>query len=599
MAQQNDIDKMLPMVRWFDISVLFKIIKPVIISAIFGKYADRRLVHAALDRPDENEMSARADIRANFVPDEDGAVWFDYAADTGDGFSSTYSIALSLAAPTLSIDGKTTRRGDLLVLGGDQVYPDASLENYINRFQTPFMWALPDQGSEEGVPHPYIFAVPGNHDWYDGLTLFLALFCKKTEWKIGNWRAPQRRSYFALRLTDDWWLWGVDVALEEDVDQPQSDYFEEILGQMPSGANLIICTAEPGWQYASVRGEQTFNHKAYESLGYFSGLVRKSGKDIKIPLVLSGDTHHYCRYVAEKSGTQFITAGGGGAFLHPTHQLQDEVRAWWFRSNDRLTLAPNTSRQSADVGGDAKARYPSESASKKLLWGNLGFAFGNWKLSGLLGFDYAFFGLLSLMWSDLGTWANLFSNPLWWIAVLVNGAAFWGYADERNWVRHGKVVFRNSAPWMRKAILASSHVLAHVVALTALARLLYTYGTERLGLEFWTWGFNSYFVASMLLIGGIVAGTIFGSYLLFSCRLLAAHPNDAFSALSLDGYKNFLRFRISGNSITVFPIGLDTVPKRNLWKPNPAHETDASQPEVIADGGLTYRLIEEPIVISS
>jgi hypothetical protein len=43
---------------------------------------------------------------------------------------------------------------------------------------------------------------------------------------------------------------------------------------------------------------------------------------------ISGDNHHYSR-CASLDGKQFITSCGGGAFLHPTHQLEPEVEIKW------------------------------------------------------------------------------------------------------------------------------------------------------------------------------------------------------------------------------------------------------------------------------
>src|SRR4030095_15029834 len=69
-----------------------------------------------------------------------------------------------------------------------------------------------------------VYAIPGNHDWYDGLLMFLAFFCRKKPWHIGGWRTRQRRSYFALRVTEKWWIWCIDIQLANDMDQPQADY---------------------------------------------------------------------------------------------------------------------------------------------------------------------------------------------------------------------------------------------------------------------------------------------------------------------------------------------------------------------------------------
>jgi hypothetical protein len=69
-----------------------------------------------------------------------------------------------------------------------------------------------------------VLAIPGNHDWYDGLVLFLAFFCKEKPWHLGEWRSYQRRSYFAIRITESWWLWATDIQLADDMDQPQAEF---------------------------------------------------------------------------------------------------------------------------------------------------------------------------------------------------------------------------------------------------------------------------------------------------------------------------------------------------------------------------------------
>ena len=39
----------------------------------------------------------------------------------------------------------------------------------------------------------------------------------------------QRRSYFAVKLTPGWWLWGIDIALDTSIDPPQQAYFLNLL----------------------------------------------------------------------------------------------------------------------------------------------------------------------------------------------------------------------------------------------------------------------------------------------------------------------------------------------------------------------------------
>ncbi|HEY6179460.1 MAG TPA: hypothetical protein VIX73_33625, partial [Kofleriaceae bacterium] len=69
--------------------------------------------------------------------------------------------------------------------GGDLVYPVASREEYEQRLVMPYEHALP----HTRAPHPDVFAIPGNHDWYDSLISFTRRFCSE-RWFAG-WRTRQ------------------------------------------------------------------------------------------------------------------------------------------------------------------------------------------------------------------------------------------------------------------------------------------------------------------------------------------------------------------------------------------------------------------------
>ena len=75
------------MAHWFDPLLLLKLLNNVILSSLFGQYADRRLIMAALDTVGADVHFDRAcAIGKPFKPDSDGAVWLDWVADLGDGF---------------------------------------------------------------------------------------------------------------------------------------------------------------------------------------------------------------------------------------------------------------------------------------------------------------------------------------------------------------------------------------------------------------------------------------------------------------------------------------------------------------------------------
>ena len=316
------------MVDWFDPGLLAKVGMRSIISATLGQYTDQRLMQAASDNASEAELIARYDYSGTrnakpenaLAQDANGAVWIDYIADCGDGFEATYTVAYLLAPEELKVRGaaEPLPAGKLLIMGGDQVYPDATKQEYQSRLRDPYDWAFKTDN-----PQRKVFAIPGNHDWYDGLSAFCALFCSARDrisggkgTQLGGWRCQQHRSYFAIKLPHNWWIWGPDIQLADNLDDSQRDYFDLMADQTDKGHNIILCLAEPSWL-----------HKNYDNLHEISMLARKKGA--KICAVIAGDWHHYSRYTNQQLGIQFITSGGGGAFTHATHGLKPRINLKW------------------------------------------------------------------------------------------------------------------------------------------------------------------------------------------------------------------------------------------------------------------------------
>ena len=74
--------------------------------------------------------------------------------------------------------------------------------------------------------------------------------------------------------------------------------------------------------------------------------------------------------------------------------------------------------------------------------------------------------------------------------------------------------------------------------------------------------------------------------------------NDAFSAMRLDIYKNFLRIHIKDNEAIIYAVGVDAVPKRNSWRANEAAAPGKSdEPVYLPPGPIAAHLIEKPIVV--
>jgi hypothetical protein len=541
------------MTSWFSPTLLSKLLLNVIVSETFGKYADRRLTHAALDKQTLEASRAETNLTGQLAA-KDGEVWIDFVADLGDGFDSTYAMAYLLAQPELGVQGLTDKlpRSAALFMGGDQVYPTASLEAYQTKCLKPYSMAWPNTHEK---PHPPIFAIPGNHDWYDGLSVFLALFCRPKRTHFGNWEARQRRSYFSAQLNDNWWVWGIDIALVRNMDQPQADYFIDAAEHMPNGASIILCSAEPGWYVAESEGE------SFKTLDYAAVIAQQARKDLHIPLVLSGDSHHYARYTGAKS--QFITSGGGGAFLHGTLELKPTIRTDWLKEkDDTLTL------QSA---------YPTQHRSRELLDERMSFFKMNSEFSYLLGSTYLLFSfvLTTLYRWDVGL-----------IIFVVLAGTFWGYSAYQekkfNW------------PTFRYSLY---HGAAHFLAIwlfSAVALWLWSYHPIYTHWLVWL----SVLAIPIVPVGARIAGCIFGQYLKLTCKYYDRNHNDAFSSMRLNSYKNFLRIKITHDEITVYPIGLDTVPRREQWTLNASRDT--GRPSIFAlPVEFKPHLIEPPIRIKA
>ncbi len=85
--------------------------------------------------------------------------------------------------------------------------------------------------------------------------------------------------------------------------------------------------------------------------------------------------------------------------------------------------------------------------------------------------------------------------------------------------------------------------------------------------------------AVLVFLGGFLLGpTLLGLYLVISLNGFGAHPNEAFSALSIPDWKNFLRLKIDRDGAPwLYPVGIRRVPR--AWKPGEL----ARDPEWVSD----------------
>jgi hypothetical protein len=558
------------MVRWLHPAQFIRTSMDAIVAAVFGARADQRLIESVV-RPQEPYFDYSQ------VEDEGGSFWLDYVADTGDGWDPTYCIARLLALPTLepATPGGArhlTQRGRVLIFGGDEVYPGASRDMYEERLIQPYEAAM----RRSHPPSPDLFVIPGNHDWYDGLAAFMRLFCAH-RWVAGR-RTRQSRSYFALKLPQDWWLLGTDVQLDSDIDVPQVEYFRSVAALMGPKDRVILCNAEPAW----IRATATKRRRGYleSNLEYLQEKVL--GK--RISVFIAGDLHHYRRH-EDPEGRQKITAGGGGAFLHPTHAPAAKVLL-----DDYVE----------------KKSFPDEKTSRRLARKNL-LLIRHSPLFGLLtGTMYLLLALSA--YSEVGHLGlsrimevvskvghSMVVRPLSLVLGVATLGVFAAFAD----VALGR--------W--RLLVGSLHGLAHV-----LGAFICAWGATYLTVSVlgicpelapdglsctagWLHLAGKFLLNTVLtfVFGFLLGPFVTGFYLWISVNGFLAHYNEAFGSLALPDWKNFLRLRIDPDgSLTVYPVGVERVPRK--WKKThagpyaPAYESD--DPEATEP-----ILIEEPVRI--
>lgn len=605
------------MTGWYNPIKLGQTAIQVVITTIFGRNADRRLLEAASNKHgntppkppggDEtlNEGGAKQPQDVNDCCPEpffydasdqmtNGEFWFDYIADVGDGFNPTYSMAYHITEPTLKFGDHLTKRGRVLIFGGDEVYPIATEDNYKNNLSGPYTAALPRPDDGDASKAPKIFAIPGNHDWYDSLAGFSFLFMEnhfgKSRWFAG-WEAKQERSYFAIKLPAGWWLFGTDMQLSSSLDTPQMEYFRYLMDhKVGKNDKIILFNAEPSWITQEMyRGNPAFDS---EKIGFFEGRVLETRTDIFV----AGDRHYYKRHaemsrsemieagflkgkkgetpapLPENSRRQRIVSGGGGAFLHPTHK----------EAVDTVGRRPRYKH---------KASFPDEKTSSGLNWWNWLFLLWNPK-----------FGILTGILYILTSWAFIapigeYGPGKFWTALKVvlhtpvtqPMAFFWMAA-----IFGGFFLFTDTTSKAYRFIGGFAHGLAHLagVFFVSWAVSHHIDSTPGHSPANWIWWQIVVGLIAIFAGGFLVGPTIMGIYLFISLNIFGRHHNEALSALKVEDYKNFLRLKIEENGeLVIYPVGVKKVFKQ--W-PNPLPDRGRIEPENRKPENEPF-LIEEPI----
>jgi hypothetical protein len=545
-------------VSWLDPVQLAGTGAKVFLADRLGAYLDKRELQAVFPQEYFDEQGGERGL------------WLDYLADTGDGFNATYSVAYHVASDSLTVGAESLPRADVVVMGGDQVYPTPSENAYADRLRGPFRAALPAGPGEPGPDAPRLYALPGNHDWYDGLTAFFRVFAG-AESSIGRWRTRQQRSYFALKLPDNWWLFAIDAQYGTHIDDPQLDYFHRMIRyNVEEGDRIVMCTPEPGWVQSK--------HKpgAYDRIDYFMRKVispegqrlwlRRTGdatepKHVTVPLMLSGDWHHYARYEAVETDSgehrELITAGGGGAYLYPTHQLPRHGVV----PPPQTQPAPSEPATSATATYRLRRRFPGSATS---LWLGLGalvrIPLRNWRFVAALG---AFQAILLYALRERTTGQV---TP----AVLLSASSFLVFAYFlAGWI----------GTETRRPLRVLGLTLLHTAAQLAVGSVglrwwpsFPDFDTTRLTrwAKPWPWVQTAaeWVLAEVHKVGeyalyapvaGVASAVVVAAYF-FVASLVNVNVNELFAGQRIEGYKNFVRMHFAPDgTLTIYSIGLRRV----------------------------------------
>ncbi|MDQ3438065.1 MAG: metallophosphoesterase, partial [Actinomycetota bacterium] len=248
--------------------------------------------------------------------------------DTGEGDESQFALV-----PPLLESGKDTH---FMVICSDVIYPAGDVNEYLKKFYSPYKdYAKP------------IYALPGNHDWYDGLNGFMVHFCGAEpavrspgrNWILRRlWRKAEKvrpevlkrcrelrpelegplkqpGPYFVID-TGSLRIIGIDAGINGRLDREQGEWLRRVARHSPKPK--ILLTGKPIY---------VDNRYYYDEGSIEDGATRVDdivrAAEHNFVAAIGGDIHNYQRYpvrVGDRT-IQYIVSGGGGAYMSATHRI--------------------------------------------------------------------------------------------------------------------------------------------------------------------------------------------------------------------------------------------------------------------------------------
>lgn len=289
---------------------------------------------------------AAAELADDFMIRRDDLNDFSFIVfgDSGEGDRSQYSVVPAMLS--------AANGSEFAIVASDVVYPAGDVNEYIGKFHVPYA----------GYPQP-IYAVPGNHDWLDGLAGFMQHFCA-TAAPRQKFRPPRRARWARLALLVHRVFWRRPRSLEEGTLERARELRGAAQAKGPAQPNMYFCIDTPQLRIIGIdvgilgrldheqgrwlermssgskpkilisgkpvySGEQMSPRRILAASGRGGGSAGLLWNVIRDPAnnfvaMISGDVHHYERHAVSLPGgrtIQCVISGGGGAFMTSTHQI--------------------------------------------------------------------------------------------------------------------------------------------------------------------------------------------------------------------------------------------------------------------------------------
>jgi hypothetical protein len=189
---------------WLTVRALFESINDTMAKMKPELVVERRARWTAHQQASGVEGPGQGRFRPDFIVDRTDASdqAFFLIGDTGEQDASQYAVAPCLTGPANSeLTPGTGDETQFAVIVSDVIYPAGDINEYINGFYIPY----------QNYRAP-IYALPGNHDWYDGLNGFMFNFCAADPLPIERYRANSLKPGTRLLA----WLWRGSSAPERN-----------------------------------------------------------------------------------------------------------------------------------------------------------------------------------------------------------------------------------------------------------------------------------------------------------------------------------------------------------------------------------------------